>query len=79
MSSDNLWQICHKNTQGNNQLTKQLVMAIRRQNKTSKQVAGELVISTERVRNWYYRNTGMTAKLLTSVIIKFLRQNNHFQ
>ena len=61
MSSDNLGQICVKNTQGNNQLTKQLVMAIRRQIKTSKQVAGELVISTERVRNWYYRNTGMTA------------------
>jgi hypothetical protein len=28
---------------------------------TSKQIAGDLAISTERVRNWYYRNTGMTA------------------
>ena len=61
MSSNTLWQICHKNARGNNQLTKQLVGTIRKQNITSKQIADELAIPTERVRNWYYRSTGMTA------------------
>jgi len=28
---------------------------------TSKQLADALAIPTERVRNWYYRSTGMTA------------------
>jgi hypothetical protein len=61
MSINNLWQICHTNRMGNKLLTEYLVGMIRDQEMTSKQVSQELVISTERVRNWYYRNTGMTA------------------
>lgn len=37
-------------------------MAVARKQKlTSKQVAMDITVSTERVRNWYYRGTGMTA------------------
>lgn len=61
MSRSNLWQICHKNTRGNNHLTTHLVEIIRKQCFTSKQIAYELVLPTERVRNWYCKGTGMTA------------------
>ena len=61
MSRSNLWQICHKNARGNNHLTKHLVEIIREQCLTSKQIAYELFLPTERVRNWYYKGTGMTA------------------
>jgi hypothetical protein len=61
VSRNNLWLICHKNRSRNNYFTETIVEIIRKRNLTSKQVAKDLVISTERVRNWYYRSTGMTA------------------
>jgi len=61
MSSENLWQICHKNGFDNWQLTKNIVDMMRRQRITTKKAARDLNIPTERARNWYYRNTGMTA------------------
>ncbi len=61
MSRNNLWQICHSNRSANNHLSKDIVVIIRRRGLTSKQIANDLVISTERVRNWYYKGTGMTA------------------
>ena len=61
MSRHNLWQICHGNRSGNNHLSKAIVVIIRKRGMTSKQIANDLMISTERVRNWYYKGTGMTA------------------
>lgn len=61
MSRDNLWQICHKNEHGNKSFTASIVKSIRMNGLTSKQIAGDISISTERVRNWFYKNTGMTA------------------
>ena len=61
MSRNNLWQICHNGSPGNGRLTEALVETIRRRGLTSKQVAKDLAVSTERVRNWYYKGTGMTA------------------
>lgn len=61
MSSGNLWQICHKNKQGNKVLTVKIVRVIRVRSLTSKQVADDITVPTERVRNWFYRKTGMTA------------------
>ena len=60
MSRKIMWQICHKKS-GNKLLTRYIVEALRRNHLTVKQVALDLKIDTERVRNWYYRNTGMTA------------------
>jgi hypothetical protein len=61
MSRNNLWQVCHSSRSGNNHLTKALVVIIRKRGMTSKQIAKDILISTERVRNWYYKGTGMTA------------------
>ena len=60
MSRKIMWQICHKKS-GNKLLTRYIVEELRRNRLTVKQVALDLKIDTERVRNWYYRNTGMTA------------------
>ena len=61
MSRSNLWQFCHKNMRKNKTLTKNIVWEIRRHKLTSKQVARDIAIPTERVRNWFYRSTRMTA------------------
>ncbi|MDD2966965.1 MAG: hypothetical protein PHN64_05715 [Desulfovibrionaceae bacterium] len=76
MSRSNMWQICHKNNLGNKLLTGNIVQAIREQELTSKQVASDIVVPTERVRNWFYKNTGMTALdlLLLMREYKFIRQ-----
>ena len=60
MSRKIMWQICHKKS-GNILLTRYIVEELRRNYLTVKQVALDLEIDTERVRNWYYKNTGMTA------------------
>jgi len=61
MSTEFLWQICHKNGHDNRHLTKKIIGLMRQQGITTKQAARDLNIPTERARNWYYRNTGMTA------------------
>jgi len=61
MSRDNLWQICHKNRRGNRLITQNIVGAVRERKITSKKIADDINVSTERVRNWYYRSTGLTA------------------
>lgn len=76
MSSEKLWQICHKNGFDNWQLTKNIVGMMRRQGITTKQAARDLNIPTERARNWYHRNTGMTAIDLLRMMqqYEFVRQ-----
>jgi hypothetical protein len=61
MSRENLWQICHKNGFNNWHLTEYIVNMMQEQRLTTKRAARDLNIPTERARNWYYRNTGMTA------------------
>lgn len=76
MSNENLWQICHRNELDNWQLTKNVVDMMRKQGITTKQAAMDLNIPTERARNWYHRNTGMTALDLLRMIqqYEFVRQ-----
>jgi len=76
MSTKILWQICHKKEFDNRQLTENLVGMMRRQGITTKQAARDLNIPTERARNWYHRNTGMTALDLLRMMQKyeFVRQ-----
>jgi len=61
MSSNKLWQICHKQMITNQDVTKELVAELRHRNFPTKQLARELNVPTERIRNWYYKSTGMTA------------------
>ena len=61
MSTENLCQICHKKHPTNKCFTKQLVEILRENGMTTKQVSADLDIDTERVRNWYYKNTGIVA------------------
>ncbi len=61
MSRKILWQICHKNELNNGELTRYIVKMLREQGITTKQAARDLNIPVERARNWYYRDTGMTA------------------
>lgn len=44
---------------------------MRMENLSSKQVAKDIIVPTERVRNWYYRNTGMTALDLLLLMRKY--------
>jgi hypothetical protein len=76
MSTEILWQICHKKEFDNCKLTENIVDMMRRQGITTKQAARDLNIPTERTRNWYYRNTGMTALDLLRMIqqYEFIRQ-----
>lgn len=60
MSRKKLWQICHKK-RGNRLITKYITEKMKKEHLTVKQVASDLEIDIERVKNWYYRNTGMTA------------------
>jgi Rps23 Pro-64 3,4-dihydroxylase Tpa1-like proline 4-hydroxylase len=76
MSREILWQICHKNEFSNCDLTKNIVKMLREQGVKTKQAARDLNIPVERARNWYYRNTGMTALDLIRLMQKyeFVRQ-----
>lgn len=61
MSTMILWQICHKKELNNGDLTRYIVKLLRKRGITTKQAARDLNIPVERVRNWYYKDTGMTA------------------
>lgn len=76
MSTMILWQICHKNELNNGDLTRYIVKLLRRQGITTKQAARDLNIPVERARNWYYKDTGMTALDLLRMMqeYKFVRQ-----
>lgn len=76
MSTKILWQICHKNELDNGNLTRYIVMLLREQGITIKQAARDLNIPVERARNWYYKDTGMTALDLLRMMqeYKFIRQ-----
>ena len=56
-----LWQICHKKEPNNSDLTRYIVKMLREQGIMTKQAARDLNIPVERARNWYYKDTGMTA------------------
>jgi hypothetical protein len=71
MSREILWQICHKNEFSNCDLTKNIVNMLREQGIKTKQAARDLNIPVERARNWYYRNTGMTALDLLRMMQKY--------
>lgn len=68
MSRDVLWQICHKKEFSNKQLTQSIVKVLRVQGINAKQAAHDLKISVERVRNWYYKDTGMVASDLLRIL-----------
>ncbi|MDA8413141.1 MAG: hypothetical protein M0023_05055 [Desulfobacteraceae bacterium] len=76
MSTMNLWQISHKKDLNNGDVTRYIMRLLQKQGITTKQVASDLNIPAERVRNWYYRDTGMTALDLLRVMQKyeFVRQ-----
>jgi uncharacterized protein YneR len=71
-----LWQICHKNELNNVDLTRYIVKLLREQKITTKQAARDLNIPVERARNWYYKDTGMTALDLLRMMqeYEFVRQ-----
>ena len=68
MSIKNLWQICHRKGLDNAMLTNIIIVTFKANKLTTKELALELDIKTERVRNWYYRNTGMTALDLLKIL-----------
>jgi hypothetical protein len=76
MSSEILWQICHSSEFNNSALTQSIVKMLQDQRITTKQAARDLNIPVERARNWYYRNTGMTAIDLLKMMqaYNFVRQ-----
>ncbi len=76
MSINILWQICHKNEFSNRDLTRYMVKLLRVQGITTKQAARDLNIPVERARNWYYKDTGMTALDLLKMMQEytFVRQ-----
>lgn len=71
MSRNILWQMCHSNRSGNSHLSNAIVVIVRKRGMTPKQVANDLMIPTERVRNWYYKGTGMTAFDLLRLMRKY--------
>ena len=72
----NLWQISHKKDLNNGDVTRYIMRLLQKQGITTKQVASDLNIPVERARNWYYRNTGITALDLLRMMQKyeFVRQ-----
>ncbi|MBW4054634.1 MAG: hypothetical protein HIU83_04400 [Proteobacteria bacterium] len=76
MSTKNLWQISHKKNLNNGEVTRYIMRLLQEQGVTTKQVASKLNIPVERVRNWYYRDTGMTAIDLLRMMqeYEFVRQ-----
>jgi len=71
MSTMILWQICHKNELNNGDLTRYIVKLLRKRGITTKQAARDLNIPVERARNWYYKDTGMTALDLLKMLQKY--------
>ena len=71
MSTMILWQICHKNELNNSDLTRYIVKLLRKRKITTKQVARDLNIAVERARNWYYKDTGMTALDLLRIMQEY--------
>ena len=76
MSTNILWQICHKKECSNGDLTRYIVKLLREQGVMTKQAARDLNIPVERARNWYYKDTGMTALDLLRMmqVYEFVRQ-----
>ena len=76
MSTKILWQICHKKDLNNGDVTRYIVKLLGEQGIKTKQVARDLNIPVERARNWYYKDTGMTALDLLRMMEKyeFVRQ-----
>lgn len=76
MSRKNLCQICHKKHLTNKCFSKNIVLALRKNGLNVKDVAFDLKINLERVRNWYYKDTGIVAYDLWSLIkhYHFLRR-----
>lgn len=71
MSTMILWYICHKNELNNGDLTRYIVKLLRKRKITTKQAARDLNIPVERARNWYYKDTGMTALDLLRMMQKY--------
>lgn len=71
MSTMILWQICHKNELNNGDLTRYIVKLLRKRKITTKQAARDLNIPVERARNWYYKDTGVTALDLLRMMQKY--------
>lgn len=76
MSTMILWQICHKNELNNGDVTRYIVKLLREHGIKTKQAARDLNLPVERARNWYYKDTGMTALDLLRLMEKyeFVRQ-----
>ena len=53
MSTKIMWLISHKNWDQNSSFTKEIVSLLRRKNLNPKQIAKDLRIPTEKVRNWF--------------------------
>ena len=71
MSTMILWQICHKKDSSNGDLTRYIVKMLRERGITTKQAARDLNIPVERARNWFYKDTGMTALDLLRLIQEY--------
>lgn len=71
MSTMILWQISHKNELNNGDLTRYIVKLLRKRKITTKQAARDLNIPVERARNWYYKDTGVTALDLLRLMQKY--------
>ena len=76
MSTKILWQICHKKDLNNGDVTRYIIRLLQERGITTKQAARDLNIPVERARNWYYKDTGMTALDLLRIMEKyeFVRQ-----
>ena len=71
-----LCQICHNKKLNNRQLSEIIVNKLRANGINIKQAARDLDLSVSRVRNWYYKKTGMTALDLLKMMreYEFVRQ-----
>ena len=76
MSTKILWQICLKKDLNNGDVTRYIIRLLQERGITTKQAARDLNIPVERARNWYYKDTGMTALDLLRIMEKyeFVRQ-----
>ncbi|WP_428560396.1 MAG: hypothetical protein ACP59X_16485 [Solidesulfovibrio sp. DCME] len=61
MSTKIMWLIGHKKWHQNSSLTDEIVFLMRQNNLNPKQIAKDIRIPTEKVRNWFYRSTGLSA------------------
>ena len=61
MSRENLCQICHAKHLTNKCFSKKIVSILQNKKLGVQDVASEAQINTERVRNWYYKDTGIVA------------------